>query len=123
MSIELRIVLVLCCIATCIYIISRVGKSKMKIEDSIFWIVFSAILVLVSIFTKIPYFFSELLGFESTVNFVYLIVIFLLIIKLFSLSKKMAELERKQIELTQKIAIEKKKEDEGKEVQNENIIS
>lgn len=123
MSIVLRVILVLCCVATCIYIARRVGNSKMKVEESIFWIVFSVILVLISIFTKIPYFFGELLGFETTVNFVYLIVIFLLIIKLFSLSQKVAELERKQTELVQKIAIEKKEEKEGKEVQDENIIS
>lgn len=40
MSIMLRIVLLIVSILTMVYIISRIRKSKMKIETSLFWIFF-----------------------------------------------------------------------------------
>lgn len=46
MSIMLRIVLLIVSILTMVYIISRIRKSKMKIETSLFWIFFSLLCVI-----------------------------------------------------------------------------
>ena len=103
MSIMLRIVLLIVSILTMVYIISRIRKSKMKIETSLFWIFFSLLCV---IFPNIAGFFSKVIGINSQVNFLFLFFIFLLLIKEFSMSIKISRLEHSLNELAQKTAID-----------------
>ena len=105
MTTTLKIVLMVMCFLTCYYTLHKIRKAQMQIEDSIFWILFSISLVLVSIFPNIAYFTSELLGIGSPVNFVFLIMIFILLFKLFSMSIKMSQLEYRIRNLVQQIAI------------------
>ena len=77
----------------------------MQIEDSIFWIAISGLLVLVSIFPNIAYFVSDLLGIGTPVNFVFLFMIFLLLYKVFLMSVRISQLEYRLKNLVQQIAI------------------
>lgn len=106
MSAELCGVLIIGSVFFCIYILRKIRYSEFKIEDSIFWICFSFLLILVSIFPQILTVGAEKLGIISPVNFVFLIIIFLLLLKSFLLSRKIAELEDKLKRLVQKIAKE-----------------
>ena len=54
MTLMLRIVLIVVSVATTILIMRRIRQSKLQIEDSIFWIGFSFILILFSIFPEDP---------------------------------------------------------------------
>ena len=115
----LRIVLIIVCFLTCYYALYKIRKSQMQIEDSIFWILFSIALVIISIIPDIAYFLANLLGIGSPVNFVFLAVIFIMIFKVFSMSIKISQLEYKIRNLVQQIAInnyelEKKKKEENK---------
>lgn len=110
MSTELCVVLITGSVFFCIYVLKRIRHSKFKIEDSIFWICFSFVLVLVSILPKILTVGAKKLGVVSPVNFVFLIIIFLLLLKLFLLSRKVSELEDKLKQLIQKIAKDNIKE-------------
>ncbi|MBR3834630.1 MAG: DUF2304 domain-containing protein [Lachnospiraceae bacterium] len=112
MSLILRIILIFSSVFTCVYIQRKIRKSKFKIEDSIFWICLSLVLVLVSVVPQIPSFFADLLGFESTVNFVFLLMIFLLLVKVFLLSRKVSETEDKLKQLVQEVAIGRKEKEE-----------
>lgn len=105
MSNILRIVLIMVCLLTCYYALRKIRKSQMQIEDSIFWILFSIILVIISIVPNIAYFLAHLLGIGSPVNFVFLVVIFIMIFKVFSLSIKISQLEYRIKNLVQQIAI------------------
>lgn len=106
MTLELRIVLIVASILTTMLIMRKIRQSKLQIEDSIFWIGFSGILVVFSVFPVVPDILAGLAGTYSTSNFIFLAVIFLLIVKLFHMSIKMSQLETKLKELAQKAALE-----------------
>ncbi|MBQ7816830.1 MAG: DUF2304 domain-containing protein, partial [Oscillospiraceae bacterium] len=92
-------------------------KSAVRIEDTFFWIFFSVVIIILALFPRIPYKLSALLGFQSPINLVYLVIIFVLIVNQFLMSLKISKLTIKQKELVQAIAInakQNKDELEGK---------
>lgn len=110
MTLVLRIVLIVVSVATTILIMRRIRQSKLQIEDSIFWIGFSFILILFSIFPQIPAILARMAGTYTTANFIFLSVIFLLIVKMFHMSIKMSQLETRVKELVQEMALEENRE-------------
>ena len=106
MTTTLRIVLIVVSILTTMLIMRRIRQSKLQIEDSIFWIGFSSILILFSLFPKLPDLLARMAGTYTTANFIYLAVIFLLIVKMFHMSIKMSQLETRVKELVQEMALE-----------------
>lgn len=111
MTLSLRIVLVLVSMITAGYVLFKIRKSQMHIEDSISWIFTSILLVVVSIFPGVATFASRLLGVVSPANFVFLCIIFVLLIQVFSLSAKLSKLNNKFQKLVQSIALERHEED------------
>ena len=111
MSLSLKIVLVVFSILTCFYIARKLRKSQMNINDTVFWIFFAVILVLLSVFPGIAGWGSKLLGFQAPVNFVFVVVIFLLILRVFVMSIKISVLEDKLRNLTEEIAIRENMKD------------
>lgn len=105
MSPSIRILLILGSLLTVVYLLSRIRKSKMQIEDSLFWLFFSGILVVLSLFPEIPFWCSRLLGFEAPINFVYLVIIFLLLLKQFYMSVKISQMDNQIRILTQRVAL------------------
>lgn len=105
MSLMLRLVLVVVSIVTFLIIIKRIRQAKVQIETSLFWIVFAAILLLISIFPEIAFFATDLLGIQAPVNFVFLFVIFVLLLHQFFNSIKISQLENKIKDLTQELAV------------------
>ena len=104
MSIFIRILLVVGAIVLLAFMLRKIRLAKLKIEYTVFWIGFSCILVVMGVF----------LGFKSTVNMVYLIVIFVLIVKLFYNTIQISALENKVDSLAQQIAIDRKIDAEEK---------
>lgn len=109
MSVILRIFLFIGAFGAAFYIIYKVRKEKVKIENAIYWVAFSAILFLLSVFPSISYTMSDWLQIQSPSNFVFLFVIFLLMVKLFSNSIKLSHLEYNFAKLTQNMAILEKR--------------
>lgn len=116
MSIGLRILLVLFSALTLLYMIRKIRNSKLQIEYSIFWIIFSLLLLLMSLFPGAVIFLANLLGIQSTVNFVFLCIIFILMLKIFMMTIELSQLENKVKELTQKISIETSLKDKEKKL-------
>lgn len=106
MTPTLRVVLIVVSILTTFMIMRKIRQSKLQIEDSIFWLGFSSILIVFSIFPGLPDLLAELAGTYTTANFIYLAVIFLLIVKMFHMSIKQSQLETKIKDLAQKIALD-----------------
>lgn len=100
-----RIVLIAASILTLAGIVRKVRNAKVEIETSLFWIGFSALLLILSIFPKIAEIIADLLGIYSTVNFIFLFVIFVLLVHQFTNSIKISQLENKIKELTQEIGV------------------
>lgn len=115
MTPTLRAVLIVVSILTTFMIMRKIRQSKLQIEDSIFWLGFSSILIVFSIFPGLPDLLAELAGTYTTANFIYLAVIFLLIVKMFHMSIKQSQLETKIKDLAQKIALDEN--ERGKEAQ------
>ena len=113
MTPTLRVVLIVVSILTTFMIMRKIRQSKLQIED--FWLGFSSILIVFSIFPGLPDLLAELAGTYTTANFIYLAVIFLLIVKMFHMSIKQSQLETKVKDLAQKIALDEN--ERGKEAQ------
>lgn len=107
MTLTLRVVLVLVSLMTLLFVMRKVRSSKIRLEDSMAWILFSGVLFFLSVFPGIFDFLAELAGVYSTVNFVFLFFIFVLLILCFSLNMKVSQMDTKIKELTQLLAIEK----------------
>ena len=107
MTLPLRITLFAASLLTFGYMTVKIRDSKMRLEDSLFWFCFSALLLLASIFPQVFFWLSNLVGTMSPSNFVFLFFIFILLIVCFRLSFRLSQLDTKLRELTQQLAIEK----------------
>ena len=105
---RLQVVLILASLFTFIYVIRRIRKHKLNIDDSILWIIWSVILLVLSLFPNLSKTISELLGFESTSNFILTGFIFCLYIMVFFQNIKISELKEKNKSLVQKLSIDRK---------------
>ena len=108
MPIFLKILLFAMSVGTFAYVLRKIRKSQMKIEDAIFWILVSIAILVMSIFPKLVFEIAYRLNIESPSNFVYLLFIFILLIKVFTQSIKISQLGYKLNSLAQNIAIEEK---------------
>ena len=105
MSITLRIFLILCSIISFILCIRRIKQSKLKVTNSIIWIIGSFVLILISIFSNIVVWISQKLGFIAPVNFVFLILIGFLLIQVFMDNIRISTLSEKIKDLNHYLAL------------------
>ncbi len=120
-----RIILIVVSILSTWYILKKIRQSKLQIEYAIFWIVFSGVLVIISLFPWLVSLFTRLLGMQLPVNFVFMVFIFILLVKLFMMTIELSTLENKVKDLTQELALaEKERRDEllAKEEKKEKSI-
>ena len=114
MTVPFRIMLIAAAIFTFFFIISNIGKSKLRISDALYWFGFSTLLILLAVFPQIAFFFGELFGIISTVNLVFLVIIALLILRVFTLTLRLSVLDQKLEELAQEMALKNAEKDIGK---------
>ena len=103
----IRVCLILGSFITAGYILRRVRHAKVQIEDTIFWLMFSAALLILAIFPGIAYWAAHLLGFMSP-------IIFLLLAKQFFMSIKLSQLDSKVRILTEQVALNEEKAERDK---------
>ncbi len=114
MSLALRIILIVASVLNCVWVAHCIRKSRVKIENTIFWILFSLVLIIISIFPQIVFFGARITGVQSATNFIFLTIIFILIVKVFRLSISLSQTESKLQSLVQRYALDhmEKKESE-----------
>ncbi len=105
MTVMLRVCLIVASVLTMVLMMQKIRKSKVQIEDSIYWVLFSLALILLSVFPGIAYVLSDLVGTDAPSNFIFLMVIFLLLLKVFSMAVRISQLETRLKELAQRIAL------------------
>lgn len=101
-----------------IYVYSNVKKQEFSIEESVFWIIGSLVLLILSIFYKSLDKISLAIGISYAPSFVFLIAIMFLIFMNFRSSKKISKQNEKIIELAQRLSIlefEIKKEEKNEQ--------
>lgn len=107
MDIGFRLLLIAASVLTLIFITRKVRDSKVKIEDSVFWVCVAVLILAASLFPELFYALSGIVGTEVPVHFVFLVFIFILMVKLFNLSMRISQADTRIKELTQQLAVEK----------------
>ena len=115
MSIAIRICLITVSILVFILMMRRIRKEKILISDAVFWIIFSAALLILSIFPKIIIFAANLLGFVSPTNLVFILIIFVLLLKMFFMSLHISHTDCQLRQTVQALAITEKRLSEAEE--------
>lgn len=100
-----RIALIITSLAF-IFVIARLVKRKqLTMKYSLLWIILLFVILLCAVFPVIPYRISDLLGFETPANFIFLVAIFFLLAIALSLSIIVSKQQRKITTLIQELAI------------------
>ncbi len=125
MSDTLRILLFFAALTTGGWIVYKIRKLQVKMQDAIFWVVFAVILFILGIFPQAGFWLTERLGIMSPANLIFLVIIFLLMEKIFTLSIIVSQLEEKISILSAEIALrsnamEKRMEKVEKDEEKEN---
>lgn len=105
LPLSLRLMLILGALLALFVVAKQVKKSKILIEDAVFWVVVSCILVLLAIFPDVAINLAYSLGFMSPSNFIYLVIIVVLLWKVFTNSAEISRLKARVNELAQEFAL------------------
>ena len=101
---SLRLVILAVSLITAIFVFRKIRKSQFVIGDTIFWLFFCLLLLAMCLFPQLPTFFSQLIGFESASNFIFMFIIFLLLVKIFHMDVKISKAQARCESLVQKSA-------------------
>lgn len=91
------------------FIFRNINKNKILFEHAFMWIVIGIGLIVFAVFEAIPVWFSELLGFGLTSNFLLSISIFFLLIICFLHSLHLSRQKEQIKTLVQELSIAKKR--------------
>lgn len=105
MSIVLRIALIAVSFLVFVFVLKKIRKSHLHIDDAIYWIVSALLLLVISIFPQIAIWASNLLDIQSPSNFVFLFMIFVILVKLFNLAIELSIQKDRLNRLVQKLAL------------------
>ena len=116
MTLGLQIILIVASVLVTFYALRKIRRAQLDIDDALFWIFFSLILLVMSIFPIVPIFLANLIGIESPANFVVLFMIFIAFIKLFGVAVELSVQKHRLNSLVQRLAIDEtsKKDEEDK---------
>lgn len=113
LPIALRLLLVIGAAFALSVVLHKVKRSKILIEDIVFWVVASFIMLILAVFPEIAIWLSSVLGFLSASNFVYLSILTLLIICAFGQAMEISRLKYKIAELAHHIALQEEQNKEA----------
>ncbi len=95
MPVVLRVILFVSSLLSFLFVVRSLKKSRVQIYDTTFWIILSALFVVLSIFPQIAIGLAELIGIQSPINLVFLIIIFFLLGHCFIQSLRFSRLEER----------------------------
>lgn len=105
MTLGIRLLLLIGSLWILYFVCRKLRKSGLGVEDSIFWLTLAALLIVAAAFPGLIYWASDLLGFQSPSNFVFLCGVGILLVRLFSQDCKISALQRKLIRFAQNEAL------------------
>lgn len=110
MSTTLRIILIITSIFSFILCVKRIKQCKLKITNSVVWLLGSVALVLMALFSNAVEWIAIKLGFIAPVNFVFLVIIAFLLMQTFIDNIRICILNEKVKELDHYIALKELEE-------------
>lgn len=105
MSTMLRVVLLFAAAFSALWIIYRIHKAKVRLEDTLFWIGTAVILLILGLFPQVSYWAAQELGIQSPSNFIFFAMICLLFEKLLTMSIIHSQMEDKYVTMAAEIAL------------------
>lgn len=108
MTLTLQIILFVISFITFIFVINKIRKSQLNITDAVIWILLSLLLVIMSVCLPFINKIAHVLGFISTSNFVFSMILFFLLIIVFGQTVKISILNEKVKNLNHYIALKEK---------------
>lgn len=116
---KLGIIIFIVSVITIIFVIRKIRKTHFMIGDSLYWLAFCLLLMVLCLFPGLTATVSHLLGFEAPSNFIFMCIIFLLLIKIFLMDVKLSKLKTKFEKLAQKYSVDTAVFKEKKENEHE----
>lgn len=110
MTITLRMILIIGSLIAFLLCVTRIKQAKLKVSNSVMWMIGCVILILMSIFSNVIDWVAIKLGFISTVNFVFFIMIAFLLIEVFIYNLRISETNEKIKDLNHYIALKENEE-------------
>ncbi|MBE6602643.1 MAG: DUF2304 domain-containing protein [Ruminococcaceae bacterium] len=114
MSTQLRILLIAVSFLTILFVLKKIRRTQLYIDDAIYWIVCSLLLFVISLFPQIAIFAAKILEIESTANLVFLVMIFMVLVKLFNVCIDLSVQRSRLNRLVQKLALMNESERVGR---------
>lgn len=111
----LRIILVVGSLSSFLFCVVKIKQAKLKANHSITWLIGCMVLIFMSVFPTVVEWISYQLGFQSPVNFVFLVIIGFLVIQTFLDNMKITALNEKIKDLNHYIALEEHKTEKEKQ--------
>ena len=105
MSTILRVVLLVAAAFSALWIIYRIRKAKVRLEDTLFWIATAIILLVLGLFPQVSYWAAGVLGIQSPTNFIFFAMICLLFEKLLTMSIIHSQMEDKYVTVAAEMAL------------------
>lgn len=105
----LRILLIVGAVLLVAHVLTNIKKSRIQIEDSLFWVSFVGLIIIIAVFPTIMTWAAGLFGFVSTSNFVFLVVVGILLLKVFTSSVEISRLKFRVNQLAQEVALTNKR--------------
>lgn len=105
MTIVLRSVLLVAAVFSIGWIVHRIRRSKVRLEDTLFWIGTGVILGIFGLFPDISYWMASLFGFQFASNFIFFLMICLLFEKVLTLSILHSQMEDKYVLMVAEMAL------------------
>lgn len=112
MTLGIRCLLLLGSLWILAFVCRKLRKSSLGVEDSIFWLVLALLLIVEAAFPRLIYWASDLIGFQSPSNLVFLCGVAILLVRLFSQDCKISELRHKLTVFAQHEALNTVKDDD-----------
>lgn len=109
---SLQIVLIIISLIVFLFVLRKIRKAQLQIQNSIIWIIGSLFLLVISVFDQLMTYFAEKLGFMSTSNFVLVCVCFFLLVIVFHQDLKISILDEKLKNLNHHISLKEYEERE-----------
>ncbi len=105
MTTGLRIILLIMALVSAFWILVKIRKNNLKMDDAIYWVLMAVLLAFLGIFPTAAMTMARILGIQSPANFIYLMIFVLLFEKVLTMSILHSQLEDKYQTMAVELAL------------------
>lgn len=109
MNLVLRVFIILISIMFIVYVFKKVKKSKLSEKESLLWMLFSILILIISVFPSIINSTAKLIGVGYPPSLLFLLSIMFILMIIFNYGQKISQLNEKNKHLSQNIALLEKR--------------